>query len=98
MSHNYIEGSIPTGIEAQAVLFSNNPLAGALPQRLLRSRDPMQKTVVANEVYHEGTIPASASRMTMLEIIVSLGHGLKGVLPSIPGTMAVFSVWENSLE
>eukprot|EP00971_Amphidinium_carterae_P001004 19856-Amphidinium_carterae.1 len=52
----------------------------------------------ANGMLHEGTIPESASRMTMAEIIVSFGHGLRGLLPSIPGTLALLSVWENGLE
>eukprot|EP00971_Amphidinium_carterae_P335008 6470634-Amphidinium_carterae.1 len=47
---------------------------------------------------HEGTIPDSASRMTMLDIIMSFGHGLRGLLPRIPGTMSLLSVWENGLE
>eukprot|EP00971_Amphidinium_carterae_P132459 2623498-Amphidinium_carterae.1 len=47
---------------------------------------------------HAGTIPASASRMTMKEIIVSFGHGLTGLLPGIPGTITLLSLWENSLE
>eukprot|EP00971_Amphidinium_carterae_P211953 4205809-Amphidinium_carterae.1 len=47
---------------------------------------------------HEGTIPDSASRMTMSDIILSFGHGLRGLLPNIPGTMSLFSLWENALE
>eukprot|EP00971_Amphidinium_carterae_P292993 5817057-Amphidinium_carterae.1 len=47
---------------------------------------------------HEGTIPVSASRMTISDIIMSFGHGLRGLLPSIPGTMSLLSLWENSLE
>eukprot|EP00971_Amphidinium_carterae_P166213 3294468-Amphidinium_carterae.1 len=47
---------------------------------------------------HEGAVPDSASRMTMAEIIMSFGHGLRGVLPSIPGTVSLLSVWENGLE
>eukprot|EP00971_Amphidinium_carterae_P066179 1310845-Amphidinium_carterae.1 len=47
---------------------------------------------------HEGTIPDSASRMTMSEIMMSFGHGLRGILPSIPGTMSLLSLWENGLE
>eukprot|EP00971_Amphidinium_carterae_P197876 3927162-Amphidinium_carterae.1 len=52
----------------------------------------------ANAMQHEGAIPTSASRMTITEIVVSLGHGLKGLLPSIPGTVSLLSLWENSLE
>eukprot|EP00971_Amphidinium_carterae_P294050 5838366-Amphidinium_carterae.1 len=34
----------------------------------------------------------------MSDIIMSLGHGLRGLLPRIPGTMSLFSLWENGLE
>eukprot|EP00971_Amphidinium_carterae_P049749 980672-Amphidinium_carterae.1 len=34
----------------------------------------------------------------MKTIIIALGHGLKGLLPSIPGTLALLSVWGNSLQ
>eukprot|EP00971_Amphidinium_carterae_P286361 5685611-Amphidinium_carterae.1 len=34
----------------------------------------------------------------MSDIIMSLGHGLRGLLPSIPGTMSLLSLWENGLE
>eukprot|EP00971_Amphidinium_carterae_P056969 1126671-Amphidinium_carterae.1 len=34
----------------------------------------------------------------MMEIIMTFGHGLRGLLPRIPGTMSLLSVWENSLE
>eukprot|EP00971_Amphidinium_carterae_P067332 1333107-Amphidinium_carterae.1 len=47
---------------------------------------------------HEGTIPESASRMSMAEIAVSFGHGLRGLLPSIRGTVSLLSLWENGLE
>eukprot|EP00971_Amphidinium_carterae_P312112 6204002-Amphidinium_carterae.1 len=47
---------------------------------------------------HEGTIPESASRMSMAEVVLSFGHGLKGLLPNIPGTVSVLSLWENGLE
>eukprot|EP00971_Amphidinium_carterae_P300404 5968781-Amphidinium_carterae.1 len=46
----------------------------------------------------EGTIPETASRLTMADITISFGHGLKGVLPSIPGTVGLLSLWENGLE
>eukprot|EP00971_Amphidinium_carterae_P287246 5702117-Amphidinium_carterae.1 len=36
--------------------------------------------------FHEGTIPESASRMTMAEITATFGHGLRGLLPSFLGT------------
>eukprot|EP00971_Amphidinium_carterae_P067601 1338694-Amphidinium_carterae.1 len=49
-------------------------------------------------MFHEGTLPESASRMTMVEISVSLGHGLRGLLPAIPGTVSLLSLWENGLE
>eukprot|EP00971_Amphidinium_carterae_P310878 6178077-Amphidinium_carterae.1 len=47
---------------------------------------------------HAGTIPESASRMSFLRIVVSLGQGLTGLLPSIPGTVSLLSIWENSLQ
>eukprot|EP00971_Amphidinium_carterae_P048531 956551-Amphidinium_carterae.1 len=34
----------------------------------------------------------------MADIVLSLGHGLRGLLPSIPGTVSVLSLWENGLE
>eukprot|EP00971_Amphidinium_carterae_P118538 2348414-Amphidinium_carterae.1 len=40
----------------------------------------------ASATQHEGTIPKTASRMTMSAIFLSFGHGLKGFLPHIPGT------------
>eukprot|EP00971_Amphidinium_carterae_P242138 4807697-Amphidinium_carterae.1 len=49
-------------------------------------------------MFHEGTIPESARRMTMYNIIMTFGHGLRGLLPSIPGTMDLLSLWENGLE
>eukprot|EP00971_Amphidinium_carterae_P339279 6476964-Amphidinium_carterae.1 len=42
----------------------------------------------ADGMHHEGAIPKTASRMTRADNIVSLGHGLRGLLPSIPGTMS----------
>eukprot|EP00971_Amphidinium_carterae_P204994 4068508-Amphidinium_carterae.1 len=47
---------------------------------------------------HEGTIPDSASRMTMSRAIMSFGHGLRGLLPKFPGTVSLLSLWENGLE
>eukprot|EP00971_Amphidinium_carterae_P032777 645305-Amphidinium_carterae.1 len=46
----------------------------------------------------EGTIPASASRLTMANINVSLGHGLSGLLPSISGTVGLLSLGKNGLQ
>eukprot|EP00971_Amphidinium_carterae_P230647 4577373-Amphidinium_carterae.1 len=34
----------------------------------------------------------------MADITISLGHGLRGWLPSISGTVGLLSVWENGLE
>eukprot|EP00971_Amphidinium_carterae_P123499 2445924-Amphidinium_carterae.1 len=34
----------------------------------------------------------------MSNIFMSLGHGLRGLLPIIPGTMSLLSLWENALE
>eukprot|EP00971_Amphidinium_carterae_P215409 4275285-Amphidinium_carterae.1 len=45
-----------------------------------------------------GAIPEVASRMTMPKIIMSLGNGLKGVLPSIAGTLVVLDLGENGLD
>eukprot|EP00971_Amphidinium_carterae_P106288 2105293-Amphidinium_carterae.1 len=47
---------------------------------------------------HEGTIPVSATRLTMADIIITFGHGLRGLLPSISGTVGLLSLWENGLE
>eukprot|EP00971_Amphidinium_carterae_P293818 5833076-Amphidinium_carterae.1 len=52
----------------------------------------------ADGMHHEGAIPKSASRMTMADNIVSLGHGLRGLLPSIPGTLSALSLSENPLD
>eukprot|EP00971_Amphidinium_carterae_P190490 3780486-Amphidinium_carterae.1 len=52
----------------------------------------------AEALLHEGTIPKSASKLTMADITISLGHGLRGSLPSIPGTLGWLSLWENGLE
>eukprot|EP00971_Amphidinium_carterae_P141387 2801691-Amphidinium_carterae.1 len=49
-------------------------------------------------MHHEGAIPKSANRMTMQDNVVSLGRGLRGLLPGIPGTMFALSLPENSLE
>eukprot|EP00971_Amphidinium_carterae_P327483 6458878-Amphidinium_carterae.1 len=34
----------------------------------------------------------------MLDITISFGHGLQGLLPSISGTVGLLSLWENALE
>eukprot|EP00971_Amphidinium_carterae_P318908 6339317-Amphidinium_carterae.1 len=52
----------------------------------------------AEALLHEGSIPTSASRLTMEDIIIGFGHGLKGLLPSVSGTVRLLSVWENGLE
>eukprot|EP00971_Amphidinium_carterae_P346447 6487902-Amphidinium_carterae.1 len=52
----------------------------------------------AHAMVLEGTLPNSASRMTFRQIVLSFGHGLRGWLPHIPGTMSLLSVWENALE
>eukprot|EP00971_Amphidinium_carterae_P316024 6281670-Amphidinium_carterae.1 len=49
----------------------------------------------AEGMHHEGAIPTSASRMTTADNIVSFGHGLRGLLPRIPGTMSTLSLSEN---
>eukprot|EP00971_Amphidinium_carterae_P260544 5169208-Amphidinium_carterae.1 len=51
----------------------------------------------AEALFHEGTIPESASRLTMADITISFGHGLRGLLPSISGTVGLLSLWENRL-
>eukprot|EP00971_Amphidinium_carterae_P106808 2115701-Amphidinium_carterae.3 len=52
----------------------------------------------ADGMHHEGAIPKSASRMTMEGNLLSCGHGLRGLLPSIPGTLHTLSLSENRLE
>eukprot|EP00971_Amphidinium_carterae_P203707 4042771-Amphidinium_carterae.1 len=52
----------------------------------------------ADGMHHEGAIPKSASRMTMADNILSFGHGLRGLLPSIPGTLTALSFAENGLQ
>eukprot|EP00971_Amphidinium_carterae_P276454 5485896-Amphidinium_carterae.1 len=52
----------------------------------------------ATSLLLEGTIPEAASRLTMADIYIALGHGLKGLLPGISGTVRVLSVKENGLE
>eukprot|EP00971_Amphidinium_carterae_P246433 4894638-Amphidinium_carterae.1 len=52
----------------------------------------------ANALLLEGTLPESASRLTMADIAISLGHGLRGLLPSISGTVGLLSLFENGLE
>eukprot|EP00971_Amphidinium_carterae_P090604 1793588-Amphidinium_carterae.1 len=52
----------------------------------------------ATSLLLKGAIPESASRLTMADITISLGHGLRGLLPSISGTVGLVSVWENGLE
>eukprot|EP00971_Amphidinium_carterae_P205430 4076996-Amphidinium_carterae.1 len=44
---------------------------------------------LAEELLHEGTIPGSASRLTVVNITMSFGHGLRGVLPSISETVGL---------
>eukprot|EP00971_Amphidinium_carterae_P170068 3369749-Amphidinium_carterae.1 len=34
----------------------------------------------------------------MADITISTGHGLRGLLPSISGTVGLLSLWENGLE
>eukprot|EP00971_Amphidinium_carterae_P247302 4911185-Amphidinium_carterae.1 len=55
-------------------------------------------TTKAEALRHEGAIPGSASRLTMADITISFGHGLRGLLPGIPGTIGLLSLWENALE
>eukprot|EP00971_Amphidinium_carterae_P074989 1481908-Amphidinium_carterae.1 len=52
----------------------------------------------AEALLHEGTIPESASRLTTADITINFGHGLRGLLPSVPGTVGLLSVGENGLE
>eukprot|EP00971_Amphidinium_carterae_P046046 906013-Amphidinium_carterae.1 len=49
-------------------------------------------------MFHEGAIPDSASRITISDIMLNLGHGMRGLLPRMPGTMSHLSLWENGLE
>eukprot|EP00971_Amphidinium_carterae_P109293 2164053-Amphidinium_carterae.1 len=57
-----------------------------LPQQLFVGRDPAQKWIVASGMYLEGTMPNTVSRMTVRVYILSFGHGLRGLLPGMPGT------------
>eukprot|EP00971_Amphidinium_carterae_P343738 6483681-Amphidinium_carterae.1 len=34
----------------------------------------------------------------MADITISLGHGLRGLVPSISGTVGLLSLWENGLQ
>eukprot|EP00971_Amphidinium_carterae_P193885 3847021-Amphidinium_carterae.1 len=58
----------------------------------------MAQPTKAETLLHEGTLPESASRLTMADITMSFGHGLRGLLPSIPGTVRLLSLGENGLE
>eukprot|EP00971_Amphidinium_carterae_P089163 1764555-Amphidinium_carterae.1 len=49
-------------------------------------------------MFHAGTIPESAGRMTVAEIIACFGHGLRGLLPSFLGTVFLLNLWDNGLE
>eukprot|EP00971_Amphidinium_carterae_P260585 5170151-Amphidinium_carterae.1 len=93
---NHFEGSIPS-FRSEAMFVHHNRFEGSLAQQHFESRDHRSKVVVASEVLHEGTIPATLSRMTITKIHVALGHGLSGPLPSIPGTVSLLSVWQNGL-
>eukprot|EP00971_Amphidinium_carterae_P255839 5079648-Amphidinium_carterae.1 len=43
-------------------------------------------------------MPRTASRMTVTEYILSIGHGMRGLLPRMPGTARLLSLWENAFE
>eukprot|EP00971_Amphidinium_carterae_P174662 3462227-Amphidinium_carterae.1 len=73
-------------------------MAGSIPGRLFLSGKSVQKTIGANELRLEGTLPKSAGRMSAAGIIMSVGHGLKGFLPRTIGTLDVLCLWENGLE
>eukprot|EP00971_Amphidinium_carterae_P302541 6011960-Amphidinium_carterae.1 len=69
------------------------------PQLFARCHDRNgRKLVDASEVLHEGIIPPFASRMTMSDIMLSFGHGLRGLMPSFPGTVSFLSSPQNGLQ
>eukprot|EP00971_Amphidinium_carterae_P248346 4930273-Amphidinium_carterae.3 len=43
----------------------------------------------AEALLHEGTVPECTSRLTVAYIAISFGHGLRGSLPSISGTVGL---------
>eukprot|EP00971_Amphidinium_carterae_P213569 4238405-Amphidinium_carterae.1 len=92
---NDFEGAIPSSLDVQVAAFSHNLLGGPLPQRLFGGSETFQKCVIADALFHEGTIPESASRLTAADIKINIGHGLRGLLPSIPGTVGLLSLGEN---
>eukprot|EP00971_Amphidinium_carterae_P159540 3162736-Amphidinium_carterae.1 len=59
---------------------------------------PFPIVTEAEALLLEGTIPASASRLTMADTTISLGHGLRGLVPSTSGTVRLLSLWENVLQ
>eukprot|EP00971_Amphidinium_carterae_P175844 3485808-Amphidinium_carterae.1 len=63
----------PSRLEQLSI--NHNLLAGSIPPQLMdgqRSSDSYYMS--ASGLHHEGTIPLTASRMTMKAIWVSLGH------------------------
>eukprot|EP00971_Amphidinium_carterae_P008298 163819-Amphidinium_carterae.2 len=72
------------------------PMLGLVSER--QSWDGISVPTKANTLTHEGTIPEHASRLTMADIILSFGHGLMGLLPSISGTLGLLGLCENGLE
>eukprot|EP00971_Amphidinium_carterae_P231240 4588900-Amphidinium_carterae.1 len=99
LSDNYFEGTIPTWISPYILVLHGNPLAGTIPPQILYGETfHGLKVIVASGMHHEGTIPACASRMSIPLTSLAFGHGLRGPLPSIPGTVELLSVWQNSLQ
>eukprot|EP00971_Amphidinium_carterae_P102632 2031609-Amphidinium_carterae.1 len=58
----------------------------------------LARPIKADGMQHEGAIPKSATRMLAAFITLSVGHGLRGLLPSIPGTLLTLRLSENGLE
>eukprot|EP00971_Amphidinium_carterae_P104245 2064524-Amphidinium_carterae.1 len=54
--------------------------------KVLRCVETSKRFTKADALLHEGTIPESASRLTTADVMINVGHGLRGLLPSIPGT------------
>eukprot|EP00971_Amphidinium_carterae_P257733 5115957-Amphidinium_carterae.1 len=100
MSHNNLQGVIPTWASLATVddwFLSHTQLAGSIPQELFHQHRS-HLNFIASEVAHEGSIPFSFSRLDSRSVNVALGHGLRGLLPRIPGTVFLLSLWENGLQ
>eukprot|EP00971_Amphidinium_carterae_P037319 733613-Amphidinium_carterae.1 len=87
---NYLQGTIPS-MPALYMFVQRNLFAGSLPQI-------MQNTFVSSGSLHEGTMPASLSRLSANDPTLVFGHGLAGTWPQVPGTLYVLSLPQNALQ